>query len=112
MNSAFRVALRQFSTAQTTRAGGNVPAGKNRFCNVLCFQGWFIIVENLLATLSFSGYQQIKQKQKMWSVDNGLRVHQRGGMGDAILYNTCLGLIVIGGYLWVDTVYTLAFPKK
>ena len=58
------------------------------------------------------GYQQIKQKQKMWSVDNGLRVHQRGGMGDAILYNTCLGLIVIGGYLWVDTVYTLAFPKK
>lgn len=84
MNSAFRVALRQFSTAQTARAGGNVPAG----------------------------YQQIKQKQKMWSVDNGLRVHQRGGMGDAILYNTCLGLIVIGGYLWVDTVYTLAFPKK
>ena len=34
MNSAFRVALRQFSTAQTARAGGNVPAGKNRFCNV------------------------------------------------------------------------------
>ena len=48
----------------------------------------------------------------MFNLDNGLRVHERGGFGDTVLYNTCLGLIVVGGALWVQTVYELAFPKK
>ena len=48
----------------------------------------------------------------MFNLDNGLRVHERGGMVDGILYNTTLGLILIGGVMWLNTVYTLAFPKK
>jgi len=83
MNSAFRVALRQFSTTVSARSG-NVPAG----------------------------YAQLKTKQKMFNLDNGLRVHQRGGMADAALYNTCVFLIFAGGALWLKTVYTLAVPQK
>ena len=48
----------------------------------------------------------------MFNLDNGLRVHERGGMVDGLLYNSCLVLIVVGGVLWGQTVYTLAFPKK
>jgi len=79
----FRVAVRQLSTSTVARSG-NVPAG----------------------------YNALKQKQKMFNLDNGLRVHERGGFGDTVLYNTCLGLIVVGGALWVQTVYELAFPKR
>ena len=62
--------------------------------------------------LCYPGYQQLKQRQKMFNLDNGLRVHERGGMVDGILYNTCLLLIGVGGVMWAQTVYTLAFPKK
>ena len=48
----------------------------------------------------------------MFNLDNGLRVHERGGMVDGLLYNTSLLLIAVGGVFWVQTVYTLAFPKK
>ena len=48
----------------------------------------------------------------MFNLDNGLRVHERGGMVDGILYNSCLLLIGVGGVIWGQTVYTLAFPKK
>ena len=54
----------------------------------------------------------MKDKQKLFNVDNGLRVHQRGGFSDAALYNVCLGLIAVGGVMWLDAVYTMAFPKK
>ena len=48
----------------------------------------------------------------MFNLDNGLRVHERGGMADGILYNTSLVMIVVGGVMWLKTVYTLAFPQK
>ena len=101
MNSAFRVALRQFSTTVSARSG-NVPAGMNEIC---CLCIIFIISPH-------TGYAQLKTKQKMFNLDNGLRVHQRGGMADAALYNTCVFLIFAGGALWLKTVYTLAVPQK
>ena len=58
------------------------------------------------------GFAAMKQKQKMFNIDNGLRVHQRGGAKDAILYNTTLGLLIIGGFAWVNNVYLMAFPQK
>ena len=48
----------------------------------------------------------------MFNVDNGLRVHQRGGMKDGLTYNICVGLIFIGGAVWAKTVYSLAFPQR
>ena len=54
----------------------------------------------------------MKEKQKMFNLDNGLRVHERGGMMDSILMNTTMLLLVVGGVMWGQTVYTLAFPKK
>ena len=84
MSSAFRLAVRKFSTAQAARAGGEVPAG----------------------------FAAMKQKQKMFNLDNGLRIHERGGIMNAVLYNTTLAFIVVGGIMWVQTVYTMAFPKK
>merc|ERR1712227_147525 len=84
MNSVFRVALRQFSTAGSKRAGGQVP----------------------------QGYKLLKEKQKMFNLDNGLRVHERGGMVDSALINLTMLLMAVGGVYWVQTVYTLAFPRK
>ena len=54
----------------------------------------------------------MKNYQKLFNVDNGLRVHQRGGMKDGIGYNACLGLIIVGGITWASTVYSLAFPQR
>ncbi len=58
------------------------------------------------------GYSNLKTYQKTFNVDNGLRVHQRGGMKDGMLYNACVGLIFIGGAYWAKTVYGMAFPQK
>ena len=54
----------------------------------------------------------MKTYQKAFNVDNGLRVHQRGGMKDGLLYNSCVALIFIGGAYWAKTVYSMAFPQK
>jgi len=54
----------------------------------------------------------IYQKQKAWAVDNGLRVHERGGMGDKILYNFSTLLVIVGGVMWIQTVYKMSFPPK
>ena len=48
----------------------------------------------------------------MFNIDNGLRVHERGGARDAVLYNFTLLCLIVGGGLWVNNVYTMAFPKK
>eukprot|EP00092_Neocalanus_flemingeri_P021319 GFUD01023107.1.p1 GENE.GFUD01023107.1~~GFUD01023107.1.p1 ORF type:complete len:122 (+),score=16.32 GFUD01023107.1:125-490(+) len=85
MSSTFRLAVRKFSTSQAVKsAGGEVPAG----------------------------FAALKQKQKMFNIDNGLRIHERGGVMDMVLYNTTLGFIIVGGILWVKTVYGMAYPKK
>nr|ALS05218.1 hypothetical protein [Tortanus dextrilobatus] len=54
----------------------------------------------------------LKEKQKIFNIDNGLRIHERGGMGDKLLYQLSSVLVVVGGVLWVKTVYQMAFPPK
>ena len=58
------------------------------------------------------GYTLLKQKQKTFNIDNGLRVHQRGGTMDSVLYNTTVAFLLIGGVLWVKNVFTMSFPQK
>jgi len=81
----FSLAVRKFSTAQAARAAtGDLPAG----------------------------YTLLKQKQKTFNIDNGLRVHQRGGTMDSVLYNTTLAFMIAGGFFWVKNVITMSFPQK
>jgi hypothetical protein len=53
-----------------------------------------------------------KEQQKMFQIDNGLRVHERGGTVDKLLYYITTGVMIVGGVMWCQTVYQLAFPPK
>ena len=35
----------------------------------------------------FKGYAKLKQKQKLFQIDNGLRIHERGGAMDKVTYS-------------------------
>ena len=55
-------------------------------------------------------FSKIKEKQKAWAVDNGLRVHERGNT-DKVMMLTSQTLLVVGGALWLQEVYKMGFPK-
>jgi len=55
-------------------------------------------------------YLKLKEKQKWFNVDNGKRVHERGSTDKALMMFT-QSLLVVGGVLWLKTVYTMAFPN-
>merc|ERR1711874_456665 len=57
------------------------------------------------------GFAKIKERQKFFNLDNGLRVHQRGGMVDSLMYNVTLLLIFIGALEYLRVLYGLVFPK-
>merc|ERR1712168_827375 len=56
------------------------------------------------------GFAKIKEKQKAYAVDDGLRVHEKGGQRDRILYHLSTILVLIGLYEWCRVVWTLAYP--
>merc|ERR1711887_432832 len=58
------------------------------------------------------GYAAIKEKQKYFNIDNGKRVHERGGAKDDIMYNITLLVILVGLVEWCRVVYALAFPSQ
>ena len=45
----------------------------------------------------FSAPRTVKEKQKMFQIDNGLRVHERGGQGDKVHFH-----LRFGGYLPIN----------
>eukprot|EP00092_Neocalanus_flemingeri_P023746 GFUD01025758.1.p1 GENE.GFUD01025758.1~~GFUD01025758.1.p1 ORF type:complete len:120 (-),score=17.57 GFUD01025758.1:290-649(-) len=57
-----------------------------------------------------AGFAKIKERQKMFNVDNGLKVHERGGGKDRLLHNITLLVVLVGlgefGRVW----YTLCYP--
>jgi len=83
ISGAVRLASRQFSSSAIKNAG-ELPAG----------------------------YAALKQRQKMFNLDNGLRIHERGGKVDWVMYNMTLGCIFVGGIMWVKTVYQMAYPPR
>jgi len=88
------MATRAFSTtARATRQdlGGNT--GKNPFG------------DNIPAK-----YKLIKEKQRTFNLDNGLRVHERGKT-DAFFSNFTLLVVVLGGVEWCRVVYKMAYPN-
>jgi len=88
------MASRAFSTtARTARQdlGGNT--GKNPFG------------DNIPAK-----YKLIKEKQKTFNLDNGLRVHERGKT-DAFFNTFTLLVVAVGGVEWCRVVFKMAYPN-
>ncbi|XP_076127890.1 cytochrome c oxidase subunit 7A2, mitochondrial-like [Alosa pseudoharengus] len=55
---------------------------------------------------------RVPQKQKFFQEDNGIPIHLKGGVTDAILYRTTMGLTILGtGYVIYELV-NAALPKK
>ncbi|XP_075454117.1 cytochrome c oxidase subunit 7A2, mitochondrial isoform X1 [Ascaphus truei] len=81
------------------------------------------MLRNLLAlrhvsqrTLSSSSRRSLQNKvplkQKLFQEDNGIPVHLKGGVGDALLYRLTMTLTVVGtGYVFYE-LFNAAMPKK
>uniref|UniRef100_A0A4W3IIV4 Cytochrome c oxidase subunit 7A2, mitochondrial n=1 Tax=Callorhinchus milii TaxID=7868 RepID=A0A4W3IIV4_CALMI len=55
---------------------------------------------------------KVPENQKIFQEDNGLPVHLKGGVTDALLYRLTMGLTVVGtGYVLYE-LFNAAMPKK
>ncbi|XP_054565306.1 cytochrome c oxidase subunit 7A2, mitochondrial-like [Eptesicus fuscus] len=55
---------------------------------------------------------KVREKQKLFQEDNGIPVHLKGGVADALLYSATM-ILTVGGTIYA--IYQLAvasFPKK
>jgi hypothetical protein len=57
------------------------------------------------------GYFKLKEAQKAFQVNNGLRIHERGGPKDKIRYNPTLVLAAFCGVSVLRLMYRCVFPK-
>ena len=55
-------------------------------------------------------YALLKQKQKAFNLDNGLRVHERGKT-DAVVYNLTMAVFVLGTVEWCRVFLKMAYPN-
>ncbi|XP_061757371.1 cytochrome c oxidase subunit 7A2, mitochondrial [Nerophis ophidion] len=79
-------------------------------------RGVFALQQVARRTFCNSARRQVENKvpknQKLFQEDNGLPVHLKGGMGDALLYRTTMTLTVVGvGYV-LYTLVKAAYPQK
>ncbi|NXF08223.1 CX7A2 oxidase, partial [Smithornis capensis] len=79
----------------------------------LLFQALCQISQRTISTASRRQFQnRVPEHQKLFQEDNGLPVHLKGGVKDAVLYKTTMVICVFG------TLYTLyhlavsSMPKK
>ncbi|KAK5886057.1 hypothetical protein CesoFtcFv8_017134 [Champsocephalus esox] len=54
----------------------------------------------------------VKEKQKLFQEDNGLPIHLKGGVKDALIYRFTMALTVFGSGYVVYELFTAAMPKK
>jgi hypothetical protein len=52
-----------------------------------------------------AGYAKIKEIQKEFQIDNGLRIHERGGAANKMVYMATKGLILVGTVLFCDFIW-------
>ncbi|XP_038661632.1 cytochrome c oxidase subunit 7A2, mitochondrial-like [Scyliorhinus canicula] len=55
---------------------------------------------------------KVPEKQKIFQADNGMPIHLKGGVMDALLYRLTMGLTVAGTVYVVYELFTIALPKK
>ncbi|XP_071403933.1 cytochrome c oxidase subunit 7A2, mitochondrial [Pithys albifrons albifrons] len=67
-------------------------------------------------TISTASRRQIENRvpehQKLFQEDNGLPVHLKGGVKDALLYRTTMGLSVFGTIYALYYLIVSSMPKK
>ncbi|XP_029451472.1 cytochrome c oxidase subunit 7A2, mitochondrial isoform X2 [Rhinatrema bivittatum] len=55
---------------------------------------------------------KVPEKQKIFQEDNGIPVHLKGGIGDALLYRATMALSIVGtGYVLYE-LFMASLPKK
>ncbi|NWT45244.1 CX7A2 oxidase, partial [Rissa tridactyla] len=63
----------------------------------LLFQGLRQISQRTISTASRRQFEnRVPEKQKLFQEDNGIPVHLKGGVMDALLYRVTMGLTVFG----------------
>ncbi|XP_078086445.1 cytochrome c oxidase subunit 7A2b [Mustelus asterias] len=55
---------------------------------------------------------KVPEKQKIFQADNGMPVHLKGGVMDAVLYRLTMGLTVAGSIYVVYELLRISLPKK
>ncbi|XP_030630646.1 cytochrome c oxidase subunit 7A2, mitochondrial [Chanos chanos] len=55
---------------------------------------------------------KVPDKQKLFQEDNGMPVHLKGGVKDALLYRLTMALTVFGSGFVVYELFDAAMPKK
>ncbi|XP_078261704.1 cytochrome c oxidase subunit 7A2b [Rhinoraja longicauda] len=55
---------------------------------------------------------RIAEKQKIFQADNGLPIHLKGGVSDAILYRLTMALTVGGTFYTLYKLVDIALPHK
>ncbi|KAM6280663.1 cytochrome c oxidase subunit 7A2, mitochondrial [Porphyrio hochstetteri] len=55
---------------------------------------------------------RVPEKQKLFQEDNGIPVHLKGGLMDALLYKVTMGLSVLGTAYVVYELFAISMPKK
>ncbi|GCB74990.1 hypothetical protein scyTo_0018936 [Scyliorhinus torazame] len=55
---------------------------------------------------------KVPEKQKIFQADNGMPVHLKGGVMDALLYRLTMSLTVAGAAYVIYELVTIALPKK
>merc|ERR1712037_169002 len=56
-------------------------------------------------------FLKIKEKQKAFGMNNGLRVHEKVSTDKAVMAFT-QGMLAIGAVFWIQTVFTMAKIKE
>ncbi|XP_036397894.1 cytochrome c oxidase subunit 7A2, mitochondrial-like [Megalops cyprinoides] len=67
-------------------------------------------------TISSSARRQVEnkvpEKQRLFQEDNGMPIHLKGGVSDALLYRLTMVLTVLGSGYVVYELVNAAMPKK
>ncbi|XP_075058740.1 cytochrome c oxidase subunit 7A2, mitochondrial [Mixophyes fleayi] len=71
------------------------------------------VSQRTLGTSSRRSLQnKVAEKQKLFQADNGLPVHLKAGLGDALLYRLTMGLTLFGTLYSVFEIVKASFPQK
>ncbi|KFP87874.1 hypothetical protein N311_07191, partial [Apaloderma vittatum] len=71
------------------------------------------ISQRTISTASRRQFEnRVPEKQKLFQEDNGLPVHLKGGLMDALLYRVTMGLSVFGTVYVVYKLFEVSMPKK
>ncbi|XP_072711411.1 cytochrome c oxidase subunit 7A2, mitochondrial [Ciconia boyciana] len=71
------------------------------------------ISQRTISTASRRQFEnRVPEKQKLFQEDNGIPVHLKGGVMDALLYRVTTGLTVFGTAYVVYQLFVASMPKK